>query len=195
MSERGIDEKNEDLSRYDGKSVVYKLRLEHGAFYIGRSRNVSVRIEKHKTNDSCFWLNRHHFVAVDDIITMHNMHGEIIDADQFFEDSIVLRTMASVGIDLVRGGSWSKLELTNDDIKTIQGFLKNGQDLCYLCQSEQHMWKNCPQVKCKNPDCKNPMGHTWKECKDPSNMCWNCGKVGHFSAQCLERFLKKSFLY
>jgi hypothetical protein len=58
---------------------------------------------------------------------------KIIETNDFDEDKITLKCMAKFGIDNVRGGSFCKIELDDDDKIVINKMLCGSCDKCYLC--------------------------------------------------------------
>lgn len=54
--------------------------------------------------------------------------------------------MDKYGINNVRGGSYSRLELTQEEINVLQKELWGANDLCFLC-GQQHFIKDCPNNK------------------------------------------------
>jgi len=54
--------------------------------------------------------------------------------------------MDKYGIENVRGGTYSRLELTNEEKQFIQKELWGANDLCFLCSGE-HFVKDCTNNK------------------------------------------------
>jgi len=168
-----------DYLRYEGKSVVYSLELEDGYYYVGRSKHLSNRLNKHKNGNgiSASWLYHHPFVRVEKIYELRDENGEFIPADTFLEDAITFKMMKENGLEKVRGGNYCSVILEKDDSNDIKKII-DSQDACFLCGSQNHMWKNCEKIQCNG--C-HEYGHIHREC--PTVICWKCGGR-HFKIDC-----------
>ena len=62
-------------------------------------------------------------------------------------DSIVLNYMYKYGIERVRGGSFSEIELSKAEINIIKKMIYNNFDLCYDCNGAEHFPDTCPLKK------------------------------------------------
>ena len=180
----------DDLSRFDGKYVVYCLLLKDGYRYVGRTTNLQFRIEKHKQEkSSTSWLFHHPFVRIEKIYELKDENGNTVPADAFLEDAITFKMMALHGLEKTRGGNYCKVILEEKDSIDIKKIL-DSQDACYSCGSKDgHMWKTCPLTKCRNPNCKNPYGHIFRYCPDSSNTCWKCNG-NHWLCDCPNKNIK-----
>ena len=114
------DERKFDEELRDNASVIYTLRLEH----------------------SCFWIEKHYFVEVEEIFQLKNGKGEQVEMDEFMGDAITLKLMRQHGIEHVRGGRYCKVELDEEDRKDLQELLK--PESCYLCHEVGHFFNECP---------------------------------------------------
>ena len=70
----------------------------------------------------------------------------IPECDKFDEDKYVKKYMEKYGIDNVRGGTYSRLELTQQEKTFIQKELWGANNLCFECGGE-HFIKDCPNNK------------------------------------------------
>jgi hypothetical protein len=168
----------DDLSRFDGKYVVYCLLLKDGYRYVGRTTNLQFRIEKHKQEkSSTSWLFHHPFVRIEKIYELKDENGNTVPADAFLEDAITFKMMALHGLEKTRGGNYCKVILEEKDSIDIKKIL-DSQDACYSCGSKEHMWKNCDKTQCRG--C-GQFNHIFRDC--PSVICWRC-QGNHFQADC-----------
>lgn len=103
---------------------IYILELELGRYYIGRTDNLENRIWQHFHNEGCYFTKMFHPVKI--LTVIH-------DASVFDEDRYVIEYMSKYGIQNVRGGSYSKLNLTNEQYIAINCMIRNALDKCLRC--------------------------------------------------------------
>eukprot|EP01033_Poteriospumella_lacustris_P012308 gene12308-8801_t len=92
--------------------LVYVLLLVDGKFYVGRSSQFRKRLNAHFYRKSA-WTRKYPPIAVLDLIQ---------PVEDFDEDKITLRYMNHFGVDNVRGGSFSSINLDPNDISVIDLF-------------------------------------------------------------------------
>lgn len=110
---------------------VYVLKLEHDKFYVGRAQNVLMKLQLHLTGRVNQWTKDH---PVIDIVEV---------SDSRTVDKIVIKYMHKYGIENVRGGSFSRIELNERDIEIINKHLKRvtcpPAPHCVCCQTEENL--------------------------------------------------------
>ena len=124
---------------------IYVLKLKSNKYYIGKSFNKKTlykRITCHyeKQKNSAVWTKKYNPIQIIDII-------EFNEKDKFIEDNIVLEYMSKYGINNVRGGSFCKINLTEQEKKFIQKLIQTEEDRCFTCNLKDHMSNNCPNNK------------------------------------------------
>lgn len=134
---------------------IYILKLEDGCFYVGKTNNINERINAHKAGNGSEWTRLHKFVSIYKIL---------YEQDDFEEDKQVKKLMAHYGIDKVRGGAYSTINLTQMQKDFINKEIVAAQDLCYNCQKPGHFSNNCP-IRKVNLSKKAELKH-----EDPCNM-------------------------
>ena len=191
---KSIDnEKNKDKTNI----IVYVLECSDGKYYVGRTNDFSKRLDMHLNGSGSFWTRRYPMVNVIDINW---------NADKFDEDKYVIKYMDKYGIDNVRGGSYSQMILNEDLKKNINRYLVTANNLCYICNKDGHLIRECPQNP-KNPKIFNERKRKIENDCEPSKKklkldysqhnnhtcdrcCDRCGRTGHYTEQC---FAKKHF--
>jgi len=112
---------------------IYILELVDGYYYVGRSENPDIRIDIHRAGRGALWTQLHPVVRV----------REVIKGDRFDEDKYVLSYMDRYGIHKVRGGSYSTIQLTVSQQKSLQSQLIHVNDLCARCGRKGHFIASC----------------------------------------------------
>ena len=120
---------------------IYVLQLEQDKWYIGKTNTnlilFKIRIE------TLFDSNGSEFTKTYKPLEVYEI---IPECDKYDEDKYVRKYMDKYGIDNVRGGTYSRLELTVEEQQLIQKELWGTNDLCFLCGGD-HFIKDCPNNK------------------------------------------------
>ncbi|VBB18207.1 GIY-YIG nuclease [Yasminevirus sp. GU-2018] len=117
---------------------LYFLELEHGKYYVGKSKDPLTRIDEHKSASGADWTKVHKPIKVINVIPMIN---------DFDEDMQTLKLMREQGVDNVRGGSFCKFNLSQEDLTMIRKMINGSKDACYACGSMDHFIDRCPQKR------------------------------------------------
>lgn len=140
--------------------TVYVLKCEGDKYYVGKSMSVNYRLDQHFNEGGSSWTKKYKPVKV---------LALIYGCDKFDEDKYTLKYMEKFGIDNVRGGSWSKVVLTDNDKKQITQQLRGANDLCFNCGSYGHFASECDYDY------------------EPPQVCYRCGRTGHVIEGCFAR--------
>jgi hypothetical protein len=114
-------------------TTIYTLKLEQGKYYIGRTTQPKHRILNHFTDNGSEWTKKYKPISV----------VSQIKGDEFDEEKYTLIAMDKYGVENVRGGSYCKVKLTNNDIEKAQQTIYSITDKCYKCGKKGHFVKNC----------------------------------------------------
>ena len=127
---------------------IYILLLELNKYYIGKTNNPDIRIDNHFNCYGSEWTKIYKPIKVYELIS---------DCDSYDEDKYTLKYMEKEGINNVRGGSFSKIELSEEQIKLISQMIKGASDKCFNCGESGHFIKDCIESKIQDylEDIKN----------------------------------------
>lgn len=112
---------------------IYVLKLKNKKYYVGRTKDLDKRIEEHKNGEGSEWTNKYKFVKI-----LEKFEGDVYD-----EDKYTIKYMDKYGIDNVRGGTFSNIDLSYDDFIYINKMLANAKDKCLRCYRDNHFISNC----------------------------------------------------
>ena len=113
---------------------IYVLQCEEDKYYVGKTDTNKFRIDTHFDSNGSEFTKKYKPIDIYQIIP---------ECDKYDEDKYVKKYMDKYGIDNVRGGTYSRIELTTEEKKFIQKELWGANDLCFLCGGE-HFVKDCP---------------------------------------------------
>lgn len=119
---------------------VYILKLKRGKYYVGKSEDPIKRFNDHLSGNGSAWTKKYKPIEVELVIS---------NASDFDEDRYVKEYMSKYGIGNVRGGSYSSITLTEEQIKTCQKEIWGANDKCFNCGGN-HFVKNCLEKKQTN---------------------------------------------
>jgi len=117
---------------------IYVLKLKSNKYYIGKTNNPDIRLDSHFNSNGSEWTKLYKPIEVSEVIP---------DCDPFDEDKYTLKYMEKEGIDNVRGGSFSQIELSDEQIKLINQMIKGASDKCFNCGESGHFIKDCIESK------------------------------------------------
>ena len=134
--------------------TVYVLKLEHGKYYIGKTtRPIFRRITEHFYENGSEWTRHYKPVHVLEVID---------NANEFDEDKYTKIYMKKYGIDNVRGGSYTRIELLDYQLKSLQDEFCTVDNLCFKCNKPGHFVKDCKVVD----NCESSENDEWEDYED-----------------------------
>jgi predicted GIY-YIG superfamily endonuclease len=113
---------------------IYILELKSNKYYIGKTQNVENRFQQHINGKGSSWTKKYKPISILKFFK---------NTSNFDEDKYVKEYMAKYGIENVRGGSYSKIDLDYSSYITLQKELWHSKNLCTRCGRNNHFVKNC----------------------------------------------------
>lgn len=97
------------------------------------------------------------------------------EGSDFDEDKTTKEMMAAHGIDNVRGGTYSSLQLGDAQVKTLELEINSASDRCFLCGSKTHFANGCN---------KRVTAGTSTTAYTRRDGCSRCGRQSHIAEHC-----------
>ena len=148
---------------------TFIIKCEDGKFYVDESNDIKKRYKDH--------------IAGKVLFSKKYQPIEIFEITDASVDGMVLTYMFRFGIKNVRGGKYSTMDLTEDEIKFIESEIYSS-DKCFRCGKDGHWSNHCPrQIKKEIP--------LWQRClsvfssayDDMFSECKRCGR-NHSTKEC-----------
>ena len=114
--------------------TIYILELLENKYYVGKTNNLSFRLDQHNLSNGSLWTTKYKPIKV--LETYQN-------CDDYDEDKYTIKYMEKYGIDNVRGGSFCQFQLKKNEILTINKMIKGTSNKCYTCGKAGHFAKDC----------------------------------------------------
>lgn len=160
-------------------TTIYVLKLKYNKYYVGKTSNVANRILEHFIQDAAHkastWTSKYSPISIEEIIE---------NCDDFDEDKYTKIYMSKHGIQNVRGGSYTKLVLSEDDVNHLLTELRGARNACYYCGSDGHFINDCTRLYMSK---KKDAPIKYERDKKRSGTCYRCGRPGHMQNKCYAR--------
>jgi predicted GIY-YIG superfamily endonuclease len=155
-----------------GQWQLYVLKLQEDKYYVGISIDIKKRMKEHESRlgRGSEWTRKYPIVE-------KLYHRPLIN--EFEEDQEVKKLMAEYGIDNVRGGTYSMINIRPEQYNLLQREIWHAKGLCTTCGSSNHFSKNCRKINKTYKRRKN-IPHTLSPCSQ-------CGSSNHHASKCLSR--------
>lgn len=167
---------------------IYCLALENNKYYIGKTENPEVRLDSHAKGKGSKWTKLYKPIKVLELIN---------NCDSYDEDKYVRIYMDKYGVDNVRGGSFSRIKLSQITIKELQKMSRGANDQCFKCGDNNHFSIDCKKDKSfsalsldRDKGKNNNLNiinkkNKYKKYKKVINVnCYRCGRNGHYATKC-----------
>jgi len=119
----------------DGTAGVYVLQYPNGMFYVGKSRNVQVRVQHHMKGPFARSWGKPTVVSTETTALMDDLES--------WERNETLHRMRKHGIIKVRGWKYTSLTLTSGEVTDATNQIREKYDLCRLCGGDGHFESEC----------------------------------------------------
>jgi hypothetical protein len=176
--------------------VVYVLECRNGKFYVGRctSERLNARLSEHRNGVGSTFTAVHKGIRF--------LQSRASD-DPLDEDRTVLEWMRIHGVDNVRGGSYSNLQLTDVQIVSLTTQLDHAAGRCLSCGLPGHFAAQCRSDSRHGSRSPQGQGGTNtgtsnasnisntsnnNNASNTSNACGRCGRYGHATPHCFARW-------
>ena len=113
---------------------IYILKLQDNNYYVGKAKDVNKRFQEHISGNGSSWTKKYKPIEIVKVIN---------NCSPFEEDKQVKELMSLHGIDKVRGGSYTKIELTKEEKDILQKEIWAAKDVCTRCGNSNHFVKDC----------------------------------------------------
>lgn len=167
---------------------VYALQLSLNKYYIGKSFNVPKRFQEHLDGKGSSWTSKYKPIKI--------LETKIITS-QHDENNLTKDYMKKYGIQNVRGGSYTQLELPQEFVSSIEKEILGNADKCYKCQQYGHFARNCSYKEIEEVEelvwecdyCDREFTTRFgcmiheKKCSQTSG-CSRCGRDSHYANNC-----------
>ena len=110
------------------------LKLKEKKYYIGKTKNIEKRWNDHITGNGSGWTKKYKPIS---LITT------VLSTSYFDEDKYVKEYMSKYGIENVRGGTYSNIELDDNCISVLEKEIRHSKNLCTRCGRDTHFIKDC----------------------------------------------------
>jgi len=121
---------------------IYILELEQGKYYVGKTDHTFQRFNQHNTGSGAKWTQKY------PVVDLYDFHRNMRNHD---ENRITLQMMRKFGAENVRGGSWTKVDMTPSHLRNLNIKAKKGRydksmpkrRECNRCGRHSHTDRNC----------------------------------------------------
>jgi predicted GIY-YIG superfamily endonuclease len=157
-------ERSEESPKKEVLRTIYILKCKEGKYYVGKTSNMETRYELHAAGTACAWTKKYPPIGI--IKTYPNLpvsEQRSVPSAAEEEERYTKLMMRDYGIENVRGGAYTMIDLEPSTIEHLKREIWSMDDRCYNCGGNDHYVNKCPKKNYK---------------------CFSCGLEGHFSREC-----------
>jgi len=166
---------------------LYVLKLEKGKWYVGKSVDIKKRYQQHLGGSGSAWTKKYSPVSLVESRPINSLHDE---------NNLTKDYMKKYGVQNVRGGSYSQIDLDDSTIAVLNNEFIGNDNKCLKCGLEGHFANRCktkveeePVWECEYCDREfttrfGCMIHQKKCSEKDSDECHRCGRESHWAKDC-----------
>jgi hypothetical protein len=113
---------------------IYVLKLQKGKYYVGKTSNPQFRLESHFNHNGSEWTKIYKPTKIIELIS---------NCDDYDEDKYTKIYMDRYGIENVRGGSYTSIQLDTSTKKQLIKISNSTNNRCFQCGKSGHFAKDC----------------------------------------------------
>lgn len=132
------------VERYEAPTTLYVLLCSENKYYIGKSNDIQERIKSHMNGTGSEWTKKYKPIRPIQIIK---------NASPFDEDKYTIMYMCKYGIDNVRGGTFSSLQLSTEEKNLLLKMMRTSSNQCFKCGNPGHFARECTEKQMQNVTC------------------------------------------
>jgi predicted GIY-YIG superfamily endonuclease len=116
------------------KPILYILKLVKEKYYVGKTTNLVSRMKQHMNGKGAVFTKLYPPIEL-----VYSKRVENI----FDEDLLTKEMMMKFGIENVRGGSYSQINIDQCKQSVLETEFMTALDLCYHCGNKLHFGSSC----------------------------------------------------
>lgn len=180
---------------------LYVLKLEDDKWYVGKSADVAKRFEQHVQGKGAAWTKTYKPIRIVETRRITSIHDETNTTKDY---------MKKYGIDNVRGGAYTQIDLSDDISDMIKAELRGNNDACYKCGTKGHFANKCSKKEevyecafCEDEfsteaACLKHEKRCGGQVEQPATKrsygtCYRCGRAGHWTPDCYAQTHKNGY--
>ena len=183
---------------------LYTLELEHGCWYVGTTNDPSARLRDHRSGNGSAWTRTHKPIGgFSRQYPLQPLTCAGAEA-RLQEDAHTKKLMLAKGIELVRGGSYSRCDLTRADVVALSKELYHATNACLRCGRQSHFAADCTATRDIGGNAIDDESSASDElmtddsddltCESDKSdefasqdVCFRCGRASHYAKDCYAR--------